>query len=346
MANLTASALVAAMFLQKDMFADAAKKADYVAEVNAANALVENTTAKIGQIVERSDKKQSVKIYWNKRCTPAATGTEPNFCTISGTEPDSDSKTYTLAGHVHSKFTIDEALYEDNMLNISEVFADEMLKAKKANDEAMTQGLISRLELMVGSKQYQETPGCPSVVSPADWTTTYIPPANWTPELMHYLLNVKRLNKFTAPFLLDSKNFSFKMWESMMNASNASGAGANNMMKTFKYYEDLVNMAEVAPGKTFMVDRGTTAFVNRSRWKGTSAQAPILEPDIARKKYAEPSENIKGVTYDVYITTECSGPYKKHNILVHGMYDLFNGPSDCAGDITGVLELQCGACPS
>lgn len=345
MPTLTASALTAAMYLQKDLFADSAKKADYIAEVNAANALIENTTAKIQNVIGNPDKKQKVKIYWNKFCGPTAGTSEPNFCTISGDQADSDSEEYEIDTHVTAKFTLDEALYEDNMLNISEVFADNMLKAKKVADEKVAQVLVSKLDAMTSPNLYQEYPGCPGVVSPESWATTYLNPSLWTPEIMYYFMNVKRINKFSNAFLLDGKNLGFKMWESMMNAANANGAGSNNMMKTLKYYEDLVNVEAVSPGKTFMVDRGSVAFASRSRWSGVSAANPIIESDIARKKYSEASENIKGLTYDVYITTECSGPYKKHNVLIHGMYGLYNGAKNC-NEGTGVLEFTCGACPS
>lgn len=346
MPTLTSSALTAAYYLQKDKFKDAQKKADYVAEVNVAKALIENTTAQI-QDISSPDKKKKIRIYWND-FTPAAAGTtEPNFCTITGTQADSNHAEYEIDTHVHGKFTLDEALYEDNNLNISEVFADNMLKVKKVCDEKVSQTLVTKLASFTSENLYQTVGiGCPGVVGPpADWSTTFIEPTKWTPELMRYFQTVARINKFNAPFLLDGKNLDATIWKSLMNAANANGAGAANMIKTLKYYEDLVNIEAVTPGKTYMVERGTVAFASRSRWTGTTAASPILEPEISRKKYSEPSENIPGLTYDVYITTDCSGPYKKHNVLVHGMYGLYNGPAD-ENDGTGVLEFECGACPT
>ena len=344
MPTLTASALTASMFLQKSMFADSARKADYVAETNAAIALIENTTAKIQPIVGNADKKQKVKIYWNKFCAPAPGTTEPDFCNITGNQADSDAVEYEIDTHVTGKFTLDEALYEDNALNISEVFADNMLRTKKACDEQIAQSLIAKLDAFTSPNLYQEAPGCPGVASPQSWAQTYIAPHLWTPELMNYFRNVARINKFSAPFLLDGKNLNAQAWLAMMNAANANGSGASKMMQAMKYYEDLVNMEAVASGKTFMVDRGTVAFASRSRWANYTAANPIIESDISRKKYSEASENIPALKYDVYITTECSGPYKKHNVLVHGMYGLYNGAENC-NEGTGVLEFVCGACP-
>ncbi len=345
MPTLTDTALTAAYFLQEDKWKDAARKSEYMAEVNAALALIENTTADIKDISD-SGKKRKVKIYWNKFTAAAAGTSEPDFCTITGTEADSDSQEYEIDTHVTGKFTLDEAQYEDNILNPSEVFADNMLKVLKTNDEKVAATLVSKLDSFTSPNLYTTTGiGCPGVVSPESWATTWIPAHLWTPELMHYFLNVKRINKFANPFLLDGKNLNAQLWQSMMNAANANGAGAAAMIKTIKYYEDLVNVEAVSPSKTFMVDRGSVAFVSRSRWTGASQTAPIIESEIGRKKYSIPSKNIPGMNYDVYITTECSGPFKKHNVLVHGMYGLYNGPAATNGS-TGVIEFKCGACPS
>lgn len=345
MPTLSASAITTAYFLQRDKWKDANRKADYVAEVNAAKALIENTTAQIEDI-KSPDKKKKIRLYWNS-FAPANSGTvEPNFCTITGTEADSAYGEYEIDTHVSQKFTLDEALYEDNSLSISEVFADNMMKIKKAADEKVAQVLISKLDAFSSPNLYtQKGVGCPSVVSPESWASTYIEPTKWTPEVMFYLQQVARINKFGAPFLLDGKNLAFKQWEAMMNANNANGAGAKSMMQAFKYYEDLPNMLAVAATKTFMVERGTVAFANRARWSGNTAVNPIIEDDISRKKYSEASDNIPGLTYDVYITTECSGPYKKHNVMIHAMYGLYNGPASAAGG-SGVLEFVCGACPT
>lgn len=345
MPTLTSSALTAAYYLQQDKWKDAARKAEYVAEVNAAKALIENTTAQI-QDITSSDKKKKIRIYWNKFSAGTPGTSEPNFCTNTGNEADSDHDEYEIDTHVTNKFTLDEALYEDNHLNISEVFADNMLKTLKSCDEKVAQVLISKLDSFTSDNLYTTTGvGCPADPSPLSWASTYIPPTMWTPEIMHYFLTVARINKFSAPFLLDGKNLNYKMWESFMNAANANGNGASKMMQAFKYYEDIVNMETIASGKTFMVEKGTVAFANRARWKGVSSAAPIEEPEISRKKWSEPSRNIPGLVYDVYMDTTCSGPYKKHNVLVHGMYGLYNGPAATNG-ATGVLEFVCGACPT
>lgn len=344
MATLTCAELTAAYFLQKDMFQDSARNAEYIAEVNAAKALIENTTAKIQPIVGDPKKKRSVRVFWNKFCNTTVQTSEPDYCTISGAEADAGCEDYEITQNANKSFTIDEANYETNNLNIEQVFADNMLKTKKAMDEKITQMLIASLGTFAGENLYTKAPGCAGVASPESWLTTYINAGYWTPELMKYFATVARINKFASPFLLDGSNLDATIWKAMMNAGNANGAGAANMVKLMKYYEDLVNMAVVADGKTYMIDRGNVAFVSRARWGSNTFANPIQEAN-GRKKFSEPSANIPGLVYDVYINETCSGPYTKHDVLVDANFDLLNAPANC-NEGTGVLEFACGACPA
>lgn len=344
MATLTCAALTAAYFLQKDKWADSALNADYKAEVNATKAIVENQTAKI-EYVTNAEKKVSARIYWSKFCDSDVNTTEPDFCDIAGVEADAECKDYSIDSHVNKSFTIDEAKYETSNLNISDVFADNMLKTKKAMDEKITQVLIAKLASFTSPNLYTTTGvGCPGVVGPpAEWDTTFIEPTKWTPELMNYFQTVARINKFSSPFLLDGKNLNATIWKAMMNSGNADGSGANKMVSLMKYYEDLVNVEAVSPGKTFMIDRGALAFVSRSRWAKYNATNPIEEK--MRRKYSEKSDNIPGLVYDVYVTEECSGAYSKYNTLLHSNFELCNGPANCNGG-SGLLEFECGPCPT
>ena len=344
MPTLTCSELTTAYYLQKDMWKDSARNADYVAEVNAAKAIIENQTAKI-ELVNNANKTISARIYWSKFCNEDTTVGAPNYCVITGDQADSACKDYAIDQQVYKKFTIDEALYQTNNLNVAEVFADNMLKTRKVLDEKITQMMIASLDGFTSANLYTTTGiGCPGVASPANWATTFIPPTFWTPELMNYFQTVARINKFRSPFLLDGKNLNATIWKSMMNAGNADGSGANKMVSLMKYYEDLVNVEAISPGKTFMIDRGTVAFKSVATWAGKTATSPVIDAD-GRKKYSEASENIPGLVYDIYITEECSGKFTKHNVLVDANFGVFNGAESC-DSATGVLEFKCGACPT
>ena len=344
MPTLTPSALVEAQVLADKMFADSARKADYVVEVNAAKAIIENTTAEM-TIVERTDKTLTVSAKFNQFCDDDVSTSTPNYCTISGTEADSGKKDYIIESNVNKKFTIDEANYRTNFLDFGAVFADNMLKSMKAMDEKIAQVCVSKLQSFT-SDNLNTVNGiaCPGVVSPESWATTYIKPSNWAPSIMGYFAKTARINKFSSPFLLDGKNLFDHFVATQVNEGNADGKGAAAWFKMMKYYEDLINVEAVASGSTFMVQRGAVAFASKAYWEKFSEAAPKTDAS-GRLKYSVNSKNIPGVKYDVYVTEECSGKDVKYNVLLDLNYDVFNGPAAC-NDATGVLEFVCGACPS
>lgn len=349
MATLTAAALTAIYYSAESLFKDGQKKADYVAEVNAAKAVIENTTATIN-VLDVNNKVRTAKVYWNKKTTTTiadCADTPDDLCALTGDESDADSKTYQIEECTSAGFIVDDALYAGSNLNANEVFADNMLKTMKALDEAIAQKIIAKIDSFSSANLFTTVGvGCPGVASPANWGQTYIQPAYWTPEVMAYFLQVARINKFASPFLLDGDNLYTLFFKAMNNANNADGSGAKSMMDKMKYYEDMVNMAVVngATKKTFMIERGTTAFSSYSLWKSNGMTNP-LPHGAGQFKFSVPSKNIPGLIYDVYTKDECSGAYEKHTVRLQANYDVFNGPAALNGS-TGVLEFICGACPA
>lgn len=349
MATLTAAALTAIYYSAESLFADGQKKADYVAEVNAAKAIIENTTAKIN-VLDANNKVRQAKIYWNKKTTTTindCAATPDDLCDLTGDESDADGKTYTISECTSAAFVVDDALYAGSNLNANEVFADNMLKTMKALDEAIAQKVIAKIDSFSSANLHTTIGiGCPGVASPASWAQTYIQPAYWTPEVMAYFLQAARINKFASPFLLDGENLYTQFFRAMNNAGNADGSGAKTMMDKIKYYEDMVNMAAVngATKKTFLIERGTTAFSSYSLWSKNGMTNP-LPHGAGQLKFSIPSKNIPGLVYDVYAKDECSAEYEKHTVLLKANYDVFNGPPAVNGS-TGVLEFICGNCPS
>lgn len=341
--DLTCATLTAAYFLAKEMFADSAKKADYAVEVDSAKALIENSTAKV-EYLEDPKKEREARIYWSKFCNTTTITATPNFCTFTGAEADAACDDYAITLEVSKAFTIDEANYVTSNLNVPEVFADNMLKTMKHLDEKVAQMLLAKLATFASANQYQQSGvGCSDETG--DWATTFINPIHWTPKVFAYFLKVAKMNHFSSPFLLDGENLFDIIVESQLNEGNSNGKGAAAAIRLMKTYSDLFNMTSVAPGKTYMIERGTVAFANKSLWKGASASSPIKRGDHIGFKYSEPSKNIPGLLYDVYTKTSCSDQYEKVDVLVHTRFDLLNGASGCDGQ-TGVLEFECGACPT
>lgn len=341
--NLTCAEITAAYFLADKMWADSAKNADYIAKADAGKALIENTTSQVSYL-EDPKKEKEARIYWTKFCNSDVSTTTPNFCTFTGDEADATCKDYAISLEVSKAFTIDEANYVNSNLNVPEVYADNELKTLKALDEKMTKMLIAKLATFTSANQYQSATGLGCSDETGEWITTFIKPLNWTPKVVPYLAKVAMMNKFSNAFVIDGENLYDIVANALLDAGNANGSGAAAAVKMMKIYSDLFNMEAVASGKTYMVDRGATAFVNKSLWKGNGATNPIDRGIGNQIKYSVPSKNLPGVTYDVYASKDCSAQYEKVNVLYHARFDLLNGAEGCDGQ-TGVLEFECGDCP-
>lgn len=340
---ITASELTTALVKQELMWADSQKKQDYEANVVTANALIENTTAKLEIVQDTSDqKKRKAKIYWNEVCgiTPS-TGT-PSYCTPNGTKPNSNGIEYDIAKKVSSAFKIDEADYVNNALMIPDVFADTLLKHMKALDEKIAQVAVSSLDSFVQINANQAGIGCSD--ASGDWVETFINPQYWSPSIMGYFKKTAILNKFNNPFLIDGSNLYDHYFNAQMNAGNDNGKGAKAMFDSMKFYSDLFNIDAVADKSTFMVNRGTVAFASKAWWTGVSQTNPKVDAD-GRKKFSVKSNNIKGLEYDVYIKSTCSSQFESHDVLIVAEYDIFNGAPAC-DEATGVIKFTCGACPA
>jgi hypothetical protein len=340
---ITATVLTTALVKQELMWADSQRKADYQANAVAANAIIENTTARLEILSDVSDKKtRKAKIYWNDVCGVTPGTTAPNFCTISGTAPNSAAKEFEITKYATSSFELDEALYVSNTLMIPEVFADTLLKHLKALDEKIAQVAVASLDSFVQANANQSGIGCSDATG--TWVETFVNPSYWSPSIMGYFKKTAILNKFSNPFLLDGSNLFDHYWNAQMNAGNGDGSGAKTMFDQIKFYSDLFNVDAVADKSTFMINRGTVAFASKAWFTGVSQTAPVIDSD-GRQKFSVKSNNINGLEYDVYITTTCSGRFEKHNVLIVAEYDVLNGAPSC-DDATGVIKFTCGACPT
>lgn len=340
---ITATVLTTALVKQELMWADSQRKADYQANAVAANAIIENTTARLEILSDVSDKKtRKAKIYWNDVCGVTPGTTAPNFCTISGTAPNSAAKEFEITKYATSSFELDEALYVNNTLMIPEVFADTLLKHLKALDEKIAQVAVASLDSFVQANANQSGIGCSDATG--TWVETFVNPSYWSPSIMGYFKKTAILNKFSNPFLLDGSNLFDHYWNAQMNAGNGDGSGAKTMFDQIKFYSDLFNVDAVADKSTFMINRGTVAFASKAWFTGVSQTAAVIDSN-GRQKFSVKSNNINGLEYDVYITTICSGRFEKHNVLIVAEYDILNGAPSC-DDATGVIKFTCGACPT
>lgn len=339
-ASIDTCALLANVQLEIDsVWADSAKKKDYIASVEAITAIRENQTVRIAEL-ENPLKDKTVTLYWPEFCG-ATTQACTTDCTPGGTKPGTSCKDYTLEMCREAVFSVDHIKYRAVATTFEEALAVSMMANMQALDEWIAQQAISKLHLNKGVNQF--TGGVGTV---AGFSTT-VPAANWNANLMSYFSLVSKKNKFNSPYLLNSTNLYQAYENAQDNAANANGAGAKNAFSKLKMYFDIFNMSTVlgSDSYSFLVNKNALAFVSKNywNWAGTDGQSEQFGGvgSSAGKRYKIASLNLPGVFYDVVQKTSCSGSEITEDFKLSFNGDIFVNPVPCNPNNIGILEFLC-----
>ena len=163
-------------------------------------------------------------------------------------------------------------------------------------------------------------------------------PAYWNADLAAYFARVAIDNRFTSPIMLSGKNLFESMYIAEAKAANANGKGDAILFGDMNMYFDLFNIDSVNDPdfKTYLLSMGSLAMASRA----LNPETPqVLDPFTRYKIRSQflPFE------YDVFYKTQCTTNDRiQHDFKVKIVADLFNNPSGCDDNNTGVLSFVCG----
>lgn len=314
-----------------NMWADAAYKKDFIADVEALSAIRTEQTVRFPDL-ETPTKDNTIRIAWIKDCdeTIENCGTE---CTVGGAEAEAACDTHALTLCKKVGFTVDEKTFRTSMFSKEEVIAVQMMRKMKLLDEYLAEIAVQRLESFKGVNTY--TGGKGTVAG----FETSINPAYWNASLFSYFALVMKKNKFSDAFLLNGDNLFEAGWNAEKNAQNADMKDQLLKMKSLRAYWDVFNVDSVlSPDKaSFLIDRNAVAFASKAYWPTN----PIDFGANVGLKYQVESKNLPGVFYDVTYKVTCSGDDIKHNWSIQVKADIFRNPVGCNINNTGVLKFLC-----
>ncbi len=329
--NFTCAELAEVQLKADSMWADAAYKKDFEADVETLRAIRTEQTVRFPEL-ENSEKDNTIKIAWIKDCdeTIENCGTE---CTVGGAEAEAACDTHELTLCKKVGFTVDEKTFRTSIFSKEEVIAVQMMRKMKLLDEYLAETAVSRLESFKGVNQYS---GGKGVVSGFE---TSVSPAYWNANLFGYFALVMKKNKFRDAFLLNGDNLFEAAYNAEANNMNADNKDQLAKMKSLRSYWDVFNIDSVlAPDKSsFLIDRNAVAFASKAYW-------PTVPKDFGANvglKYSVESKNLPGVFYDVTYKVTCSGDSIKHNWSLQVKADIFRNPVGCNLNNTGVLKFVC-----
>lgn len=328
----TCSELLKIQALAQQHFNDDVRQADITPFSVAAQAVLENQTARLAPLQDPT-KDRKVSLIWHQSCDLSVQDCGDQ-CSIEGTEAGSICKDYELTICKSVAVKVREFAFRTQVLSREEVAARQLAEALKTMDEYYAQQVVAFLIANAGTNALTN----PYTVS---GTTTSIPAANWTPNLMGYLALAMAVNKMSNMFMLSGQNLYVSEFNAAKEAGNADGKGNAAKMATFKKYWDLFNVDAIAsPDRpTFLINPNSVALVTKAYYQAVPKEYKMKNNWQIRSSVASPS--LPGVTYDLHYTTECANDEVFHQWEVRTKGGLFLNPQGCDNTRTGIIQFNC-----
>lgn len=327
----TCSELLKIQALAASHFSDDVRQADITPFSVAAQAILENQTARLAPLQD-PNKDRKMQLIWHQSCdlTVEDCGDQ---CEIEGTEAGSICQDVELTICKAAAIKVREFAFRTNALSREEVAARQLAEALKAMDEWYAQQVVAYLLANAGINALT----VPYTVSGNE---TDIPAANWTANLMGYFALAMGMNKMSNMFMLSGQNLFVSEFNAQKEAGNADGKGNVAKMATFRKYWDLFNVDSVAGKRvTFLINPNAIALVTKAYYQGMPKEYKGKGFWQMRSSVASPS--LPGVSYDLHYTTECESDEVFHKWEVRTKGGIFLNPLGCDTLRTGILQFNC-----
>jgi len=314
------------------IFADGKYKDDLIADVISGQAFLEQQRGMVK--VDTNTKNKELRVEWQTKCDIDTTSCTDD-CSIDGEDITPECKDYEVECLQETTFKVPERLYRDRTIEKIDAVAENMVRHMNAMDVYLAQLILTNLVAMAGTNQF--TVGQGTVIG----TTTFIPPQYWDDAIWGYFNQVIRLNRFRQPYLLTGNNLYQLLFNRPLESGNAQDGSANvRKIGTLRTYQDPENIEVVAPGQSILVHRGAAGFFSKV-WNPAGA-VNAVEPAPGEFLWSEPSRNLPGINYDLFLIKTCAGNefYEAYKIQLSGVFAA--NPYPCNDDVTGVLVFECG----
>ena len=315
------------------IFADPMMNNDAVVDAVTAKAVLEQQQGMVRMPSMTGTKNKELRIEWLTKCSPTTEECSDD-CTIDGEDATPVCKDYELECLRETSFKVAERHYRDRSIEKIDAVAFNMVRHMAAMDEYIAQYILTGLLANAGVNAF--TGGIGTVVG----ANTLIAPQYWDANAFGYFDQVARLNKFRSPYGITGNNLYQLLWSAPKDAANADGKGSAIKVGSLKMYQDPENVEVYAPKQTFLIHKGSVAFINKAWNPSNAANAENKAGNYWL--WSESSRNLPGVTYDIIMQQTCSGNewYEAYKIQLHGLFAV--NPYPCSETNTGVLVFECG----
>lgn len=274
------SQLVEQQILAQEIYPVAGEKSIYTPRIGALTAVVKETTSTLDAAYSDPEKKKSIKVYYDIPYCTGSVADAGTDCDITGTEPDSNSVTYSLTRtRTAPEFAINERKFETSMHSANEfVVKNTLIQEKK-----LLEDLSARVAAVVNTtanKTYLGDTGWSDIVPKVDTSNRniYIPASQWTVSgIAQIVEEVAARSMMIDPYIISGK----ALWSLMFQARHTVGDKGDTDRSILqgamgRVYFDLQMDATLGAEMFFLVDRGILSILNRPDWMNT---APEQRPD-------------------------------------------------------------------
>lgn len=336
--DFTCAQFVSVQAKADQVWADNSANKTYIADVEAAKAIIGNQSAAVDPMHTDPKKDRKVEVSWIEQCAMTVTdGTDQ--CAFPNTnKAQTNCIEYEIDQFKEVAFTISDEDFRKSNYSREEVVAKQFLMADKALSENLAVALVAAVDAFKGTNAL--TNGIGNVVG----TNTFIDPAMWTPEVVAYLIRAGKINKMNNFYQLNGNNlFESSALTSMRSTSEA--AGENAMIKQWDQVWDLFNVdSTIGAQVSYLIDRGALAFASKARYDST----PVTWGNgLNQTRFKMGSQNLSGlpvnIEWDVRYSTRCATDDVHHDYVMTSRYGIFQSPvNSCDTEKTGVLRFECG----
>lgn len=316
------------------IFADPMLNNDAVVDSITAQAVLEQQRGMVRMPSIEGTKNKELRVEWLTKCSPEVEDCSDD-CTITGEDATPECKTYELECLKETSFKVAERVYRDRTIEQIDAVAFNMVRHMAAMDEWVSAYVITGILNAAGLNLF--TGGVGNVQG----LTTFIAPQYWDDAIWGYFDQVKRMNKFRQTYGITGSNLYQLLFNRPLETANAQdGSGNVRKIGTTRMYQDPENIETYATGQTFLIHRGAIALITKA-WNppnAANARNPIADEFL----WSEPSRNLPGVQYDIFMKRTCVANefYEAYKIQLHGLFAV--NPYPCNEYNTGVLVLECG----
>lgn len=313
------------------------REAEYTADVEPALAILQNQTARL-EVLEQPDKDRELMVHWVEDCDDEDPEDCGDLCDIDGPEAGTLAAHYALTECFDKRFSVTEEKFRTSSLTYEKYVATIMLKKLKLMDEFWAAKALTALQLAAGVNKYA---GQYTVVG----NKTYIPAPAWNSDVFGYFDTALWMNKLGMSRMITGTLLKQHMWKVGMETTNPSGEAEVAKMTAFgvPYFYRKMD-ATLGNKSAFLFNVNTLAMATKARHSIYGPEGREIKKNGLLLSTIE-SRNLPGVVYDLYVQEQCISNDIKHSYAIASRGGIFQNPTGCDDDLTGVLQFVCGVAP-